>query len=47
MELQLILDGKAKVDDLVRLNGLGYEFIVNNGKVTQICKHGQVILSAD
>ena len=36
MELNLIYDGIATLEDLYRLNQIGYEFEINNGKVTGI-----------
>lgn len=32
----LIFEGKARIDDLCVLNKLGYEFIVEDGQITQI-----------
>lgn len=40
MELELIYEGKATLEDLMQLNGLGFEFVVNNGKVTEIIREG-------
>jgi len=34
MEIDLIFKGKATLDDLCVLNGLGYEFVIEDGKIT-------------
>lgn len=36
MDVNLILGGHATLEDLERLNGLGYEFVVNNGVITDV-----------
>jgi hypothetical protein len=36
MELKLIFEGKATLEDLYRLHKLGYEFIVADGSVTHV-----------
>ena len=36
MELDLILSGQATLEDLIALNELGYEFVVENGTITEI-----------
>ena len=36
MEFDLIYDGKATLEDLYILNQIGYEFVIENGKVTEI-----------
>jgi len=36
MDISLILNGKATLDDLYRLHKLGYEFIVEEGRVTHV-----------
>lgn len=38
METVLILSGKATLEDLYILHGLGYEFTVDDGTVTHIEK---------
>lgn len=38
METDLIFEGKATLDDLYLLNGLGYEFVVEGGKITWMGK---------
>lgn len=38
MNISLIYSGNATLEDLYRLNELGYEFIIENGKVTQVLK---------
>nr|DAI90267.1 MAG TPA: hypothetical protein [Caudoviricetes sp.] len=35
---ELIISGKATLEDLYELNKLGYEFVVENGAVTQVIK---------
>lgn len=42
MDVDLIYAGKATLEDLMQLNGLGFEFVVNNGKVTEIIREGAV-----
>ena len=39
MNESLILNGEATLEDLYRLNQLGYEFAVEDGKVTQVSGH--------
>lgn len=36
MELDLIYGGNATLEDLYILNGLGFEFVVEDGKVTEV-----------
>lgn len=36
MELDLIYGGQATLEDLYALNKLGFEFVVENGKITKI-----------
>lgn len=36
MEIRLILEGKATLEDLMILHGLGYEFVIEDGKVTHV-----------
>lgn len=38
MDLNLIFEGKATLEDLVVLNGLGYEFTIEDGMVTDIVR---------
>lgn len=40
MELKLIYEGKATLEDLYQLHKLGYEFVVENGGVTYV--YGQL-----
>jgi len=39
METKLILEGKATLEDLLQLYGLGYEFVIENGVITDVL-HG-------
>lgn len=36
MELKLIFEGKATLEDLYRLHKLGYAFTVENGVITHV-----------
>jgi len=36
MELSLIYGGEATVEDLCRLNELGFEFVVEGGEITDV-----------
>lgn len=36
MDVSLILTGKATLEDLYVLNQLGYEFVIEDGKATEI-----------
>lgn len=36
MELDLIFGGEATLEDLDRLNQLGYEFVIENGVITNV-----------
>lgn len=36
MELGIILNGEATVEDLCMLSELGFSFVVNNGLITEI-----------
>ena len=36
MYISLILQGKATLEDLYILHGLGYEFIIEDGSVTHV-----------
>lgn len=36
MELELIYGGKATLEDLYILNGLGFEFVVEDGEITDV-----------
>ena len=38
MELDLIYGGDVTLEDLYVLNGLGFEFVVEDGKITQVLK---------
>ena len=38
MNEALIFKGEATLEDLYRLNQLGYEFTVEDGKVTQVSR---------
>ena len=36
MDIKLIFEGKATLEDLYILYGFGYEFVVADGKVTNV-----------
>jgi len=36
MDMQLIYNSKATLEDLYRLNELGYEFVIENGVITNV-----------
>lgn len=36
MELQLIYGGQATLEDMYRLNELGFEFVIEGGEVTNV-----------
>ena len=36
MQKELIYEGKATLEDLCQLNNIGYEFVIERGKVTKI-----------
>ena len=36
MSLKLIYEGKATLEDLYRLHDVGYEFVIEDGMVTQV-----------
>lgn len=36
MELELIYGGQATLEDLYVLNELGFEFVVEDGKITEV-----------
>ena len=36
MELDLIYDGQATLEDLVALNELGFEFVIEGGAITDV-----------
>ena len=36
MDLSLIFSGNATLEDMCRLNDLGYAFVIEDGKVTQV-----------
>jgi hypothetical protein len=36
MSLKLIYEGKATLEDLYFLNDIGYEFVVEDGRITEI-----------
>ncbi len=36
MELQLIYGGQATLEDMYRLNKLGFEFVVEDGEVSNV-----------
>lgn len=38
MDVSLIYEGKATLEDLYVLHGLGYEFIVEGGEITHVDK---------
>ena len=41
MELELIYDGEAALEDLYRLHELGFEFVVEDGEISDVLLHGQ------
>ena len=43
MNINLIFEGRATLEDLEMLNGLGYEFVVEDGNVSKIYKRGELI----
>ena len=43
MDIRLILEGKATLEDLERLHALGYEFVLENGGVSDVLQNGQSI----
>lgn len=40
MDVRLIYEGKATLEDLYQLHELGYEFVVENGEITNVEKEG-------
>lgn len=36
MDLNLIYGGKATLEDLCRLNELGFEFVIEGGEITNV-----------
>lgn len=36
MDVSLIYEGKATLEDLYVLHGLGYEFVVEGGEITDV-----------
>lgn len=40
MYITLIYEGRATLEDLYVLNGLGYEFVVEDGEVKKVVKNG-------
>lgn len=38
MDTNLILNGQATLEDMYKLNDLGYEFVIENGKVTEVLR---------
>lgn len=36
MELQLIYGGQATLEDMYKLNELGFEFVIEGGEVTNV-----------
>ena len=43
MELDLIFGGEATLEDLDRLNQLGFEFVIEDGEISDVL-HGQSII---
>lgn len=41
MNVRLILEGKATLEDLERLHALGFEFVLENGGITDVLQNGQ------
>lgn len=45
MNVNLILEGKATLEDLIELHETkGLEFVINNGGVTDVLQNGQSII---
>ena len=40
MDVKLIYEGKATLEDLYQLHELGHEFVVENGEITNAEKEG-------
>ena len=40
MDVKLIYEDKATLEDLYQLHELGYEFVVENGEITNAGKEG-------
>lgn len=40
MDVRLIYEGKATLEDLYQLHELGYELVVENGEITNVEKEG-------
>ena len=36
MDINLIYGGKATIEDLISLNNLGFEFVIENGEITNV-----------
>lgn len=36
MDRKLIIEGKASIEDLIMLSNLGYKFLIEDGKITEI-----------
>lgn len=41
MEPKLIYGGQATLEDLYRLNLLGFEFVINSGEITEVLSEGR------
>jgi len=40
MDMKTIFEGKATIEDILILNGLGFEFVIEGGKITGIEERG-------
>lgn len=40
METNLIYGGQATIEDLIKLNDLGFEFVIENGEITNVLHTG-------
>lgn len=41
MDVELIYGGNATVEDLCTLHGLGFEFVIEDGGITDVLSDGQ------
>ena len=46
MDLNLIFNGNATLEDLFSLYGLGYEFVIEDGVITHVLQHSMDCLIA-
>lgn len=47
MQKELIYEGKATLEDLYALNNIGYEFVIERGRVTKILDKSEKELDAE